>query len=121
MVIDIICKMTVKGVKLKSESFFSISYNVLELWRKYPKGGGFRSPGLDRVNPKWYWVLKMHEVLGEVDLSSSFPLSEGQLGQNLIVYKYVTNCYQNRNKIGDVTTGPLLLRHSLFLGSKSNF
>ena len=30
MVIDKICKMTVKGVKLKSESFFLISPGVLE-------------------------------------------------------------------------------------------
>ena len=37
MVIDKIGIMTVKGVKLKSESFFSISYGVLELWRKNPK------------------------------------------------------------------------------------
>ena len=37
-------KKTVKGVKLKSESFFSISYGVLELWRKNAKGGGFRPP-----------------------------------------------------------------------------
>ena len=36
-----------KGVKLKSESFFSISYGVLELWRKNPKG--MDSPGPDRV------------------------------------------------------------------------
>ena len=34
MVIDKIRKMTVKGVKLKSESFFLISPGVLELWRK---------------------------------------------------------------------------------------
>ena len=34
--------MTVKGLKLKSESFFSISYGILELWRKTLKGeGGF--------------------------------------------------------------------------------
>ena len=44
--------MTVKGVKLKSESFFSISYGVLELLEENPKGGGrFRPPpGPDRVN-----------------------------------------------------------------------
>ena len=35
MFIDKMCKMTVKGVKSKSESFFSISLGVLELWRKY--------------------------------------------------------------------------------------
>ena len=34
MVIDKIYKMTVEGVKSKSESFFSISHGVLELWRK---------------------------------------------------------------------------------------
>ena len=40
MVIDKICKMTVKGLKLKQESFFSISCGVLELWRKALGGGG---------------------------------------------------------------------------------
>ena len=51
MVINKICKITVKGVKLKSESFFSIFHGVLELWRKTLEGGGFRHPppGLDRV------------------------------------------------------------------------
>ena len=34
MVIEKICKMIVKGVTLKSESFFLISPGVLELWRK---------------------------------------------------------------------------------------
>ena len=34
MVIDKIRKMSIKGVKLKSESYFSISPGVLELWRK---------------------------------------------------------------------------------------
>ena len=48
MVIDKICKVTVKGVKLKSESFFSISPGVLELPRG--GGGGIRPPGMDRVN-----------------------------------------------------------------------
>ena len=50
MVIDKIRKMTVKGLKLKSESFFLVSPGVLELWRKNLKGGGFRPPGMDRVN-----------------------------------------------------------------------
>ena len=40
MVIDKIRKMSIKGVKLKSESFFSISPGVLELWRKNLGGGG---------------------------------------------------------------------------------
>ena len=44
MVIAKICKMSIKGVKLKSESFFSISPGVLELWRKNLRGGGFRPP-----------------------------------------------------------------------------
>ena len=50
MVIDKIRKMSIKGVKLKSESFFSISPGVLELWKKNLRGGGFRPPpGPDRV------------------------------------------------------------------------
>ena len=38
-VIDKICKITIKGVKLKSESFFGTSYGIFELWRY-----GFRLP-----------------------------------------------------------------------------
>ena len=44
MVVDKIRKTTVKGIKLKSESFFLsfclISPGVLELWRKNLEGGG---------------------------------------------------------------------------------
>ena len=55
MVIDKIRKMSIKGVKLKSESFFSISLGVLELWRKNVRGGRFRPPpGPDRVNEGRY-------------------------------------------------------------------
>ena len=36
MDIDKICKMAFKGVKLKSESFFSISYGVLEFSDRKP-------------------------------------------------------------------------------------
>ena len=50
MVIDKIRKMSIKGVKLKSESFFSISYGVLELWRKNLRGADSAPPGPDRVN-----------------------------------------------------------------------
>ena len=50
MVIDKIRKMSIKDVKLKSESFFSISPGVLELWRKKPwGGGGGGGGGPDRV------------------------------------------------------------------------
>ena len=49
MVIAKICKMSIKGVKLKSESFFSISPGVLELWRKNLRGGRIPPPGPDRV------------------------------------------------------------------------
>ena len=45
MVIDKIRKMSVKGVKLKSESYFSISPGVLELWRKNLRGADY--------SPKW--------------------------------------------------------------------
>ena len=41
--------MSVKGVKLKSESYFSISPGVSELWRKNRRGGGRMPPGPDRV------------------------------------------------------------------------
>ena len=44
MAIDKILNMSIKGVKLTSESFFSISPAVLELWRKNLRGGGFRPP-----------------------------------------------------------------------------
>ena len=57
MVIDKICKMSIKGVKLKLESFFSISRGVLELWRKNLRRGGFRPPGPDRVKPVWIRAL----------------------------------------------------------------
>ena len=49
MVIDNIPKMSIKGVKLKSESFFSISPGVLELWRKHLRGADSAPPGPDRV------------------------------------------------------------------------
>ena len=44
---------------------------------------------------------------GGVDSPSIFPLFEGQLKQNLEVWKYVTNSIQNRNIIDDFITGSL--------------
>ena len=49
MVIDKICKMTVKGVQLKSECFLSITYGVLELWGKTPRDSALPIV-LDRIN-----------------------------------------------------------------------
>ena len=48
--------MTLKYVKLKSESFFSISRGVLELWRKNLLGEADSAPcpsGMDRVNAEF--------------------------------------------------------------------
>ena len=58
MVVDKICKMTVRGVKLKSGSFFSISYGVLELWRKTLKS----APSADMVN-KGKFLRKQNETI----------------------------------------------------------
>ena len=44
MVIDKIRKMSVKGVKLKSESYFLLSPGVLELWRKNLRGADSAPP-----------------------------------------------------------------------------
>ena len=56
IVIDKICKMTIKGVRSNSESFFSTSHGVLELWRKTLGGRiPLPPPGMDRV--KQYKVL----------------------------------------------------------------
>ena len=52
---------------------------------------------------------------------SLFPLFEGQLKQNLVVCKYVTNSIQNRNKIDYIITGPLLLHHLCFWGQSPSF
>ena len=55
MVIDKIRKMSIKGVKLKSESFFSISPGVLELWRKNLRGADSAPPvqiGLSVIQEK---------------------------------------------------------------------
>ena len=69
MVINKIYKMTVEGVKSKSESFFSISHGVLELWRKNLKGAGFRPPGPDRVKVKEAWSKHTQD---SIKVSNSF-------------------------------------------------
>ena len=57
MVIAKICKMSIKGVKLKSESFFSISPGVLELWRKNLRGADSAPPGPDRVKLQLHYAI----------------------------------------------------------------
>ena len=56
------------------------------------------------------WGLKNPRGMkggGGVESPSLFPLIEGQLKQNYVVWKSVTNCIQKSNKIDDVITGPL--------------
>ena len=57
MVIDKIREMTVKGVKLKSESFFLISPGVLELWRKNLRGAESPPLCMDRVNDSFQILI----------------------------------------------------------------
>ena len=61
MVIDKIRKMTVKGVKLKSESFFLIFRGVLELWRKTLGG---RNP----PPPAWLGLTKKTSLFPDTNL-----------------------------------------------------
>ena len=54
------------------------------------------------------WNLENPSGMGSIPRNSSpflFSLLEGQLEQNLMQFKYVPNCLQNRRKIGDVTIG----------------
>ena len=64
MVIAKIRKMSIKGVKLKSESFFSISPGVLELWRKNLRGGADAPPP---VQIGLIARLRFHNALGKND------------------------------------------------------
>ena len=50
-------QMIVKGVKLKLDSFFSIPYGVLELWRKTP-GGRIPPPPPGPKRVKIYFITK---------------------------------------------------------------
>ena len=56
--------MTVKGVKLKSESFFLISPDVLELWRKNLRGAEPPPPDMDRVKHN-FWDMRYMNVLSK--------------------------------------------------------
>ena len=81
MVIDKIRKMSVKGVKLKSESYFSMSPGVLELWRKNLRVGRIPPPppGPDRV--------KTH-FLAERSWALIAKVTRGSLKQNKVVYVF---------------------------------
>ena len=64
MVIDKIRKMSIKGVKLKSESYFSISPGVLELWKKNLGGGADSAlPGPDRVKPGLHYFRQLNRCI----------------------------------------------------------
>ena len=73
MVIDKICKMTAKGVNLKSESFFSISYGVLELRRKTLRGTD---------SPVLIGLREVSSLPGEG--GEKFQGSEGEGGRHLV-------------------------------------
>ena len=63
--------MSIKGVKLKSESFFSISPGVLELWRKNLRGGGFRPPPPVQIGLSKAKSIFCHEIQ---KVRRSFPM-----------------------------------------------
>ena len=46
--------MSIKGVKLKSESYFLLSPGILELWRKNLRGADSAPLGPDSVKCLWY-------------------------------------------------------------------
>ena len=74
MVIDQICKMTVKGVKSKSESFFSISHDVLELWRKTLGGRIPPSP----PPPAWIGLKKITSLICLFATQSTYLYDENK-------------------------------------------
>ena len=82
MVIDKIRKISIKGVKLKSESFFSISPGVLELWRKNLRGGRFHPPGPDRVKR---WVTK--DVLPTIRKTGRYDYCIDHKYNNMLTFK----------------------------------
>ena len=77
MVIDKIRKMSARGVKLKSESYFSISPDVLELWRKNLRGADSAPPPPHQVQIG----LKTHLNLTK-NRAENHPKLDSKLDQN---------------------------------------
>ena len=67
--------MSIKGVKLKSESFFSISPGVLELWRKNLRGGGRIPPPPVQIGLIYEFRLSQLHV----ELSASGPEAKQEI------------------------------------------
>ena len=70
-------QMTVKGVKLRSESFLSISPGILELWRKTLGGGA------DSASPAWI-VLSCFRMVEEKQDGGVFCPCRGKIELNNI-------------------------------------
>ena len=111
MVIDKIRKVSIKGVKLKSESFFSISSGILELWRKTLGGRISPPPGPDRVKGKvhpqhvvprckfWYYQKNRDANVEKIFRPCPLPVvttsrhfcRSAQLG-----FSFTNHCFDNR-------------------------
>ena len=92
MVIDKIRKMSIKGVKLKSESFFSISPGVLELWRKNLRGADSAPPPVQIGLSCVVWYSHVWDLFCVVANSSvlSCPVA---FGKTVMVVYYQVTCY----------------------------
>ena len=77
MVIDKIRKMTVKGVKLKSESFLLMFPGVLELWRKNFSWADSAPPPAWKGHPKGPFTRSDFKdpILGSENWTQTFRLS----------------------------------------------
>ena len=68
--------MSIKGVKLKSESFFSISPGVLELWRENLRGQILPPPSPDRVKGRNNYKLRdLKAVFGFKPMITGTPVT----------------------------------------------
>ena len=107
MVIDKICKMTVKGVKSKSESFFSISHGILELWRKNLRGVIHRPPawiGLRhflQVKPVCYILSCCHGNKITKGTLQNFALRESEKS---VICKDIELKFGKETKFGPLTS-----------------